>query len=170
MGKAKLLSPANVGASAQLLALRDELGLGKMPVLQSFPMAGRLAEICEGRDALWAIIRRPGKGGLAVRAAQLPGGATSIKHRRDAIEGLLIFEIESAMGTQTVTFSSSEADLAVLRITVSVRPKTPLLIPFFPRDLYPLDEHDDPLHAEGRVEAAQRVRVEGVDVVRCGQS
>ncbi|RZF61105.1 hypothetical protein EWE75_19490 [Sphingomonas populi] len=110
----------------------------------------------EGREALWAVIRRPGKGGLAVRAAHLPGGATRIKRRRADAGDALRLDIESAIGSQTVTFSYSAPDLAVLRITVALKPATRLLIPFLPRDLYPLGENDDPLRAEGRVEAAQR--------------
>jgi hypothetical protein len=35
-------------------------------------------------------------------------------------------------------------------------PSQSLLTPYLPRDLYPLGAGDDPLHAEGRVEAAQR--------------
>jgi hypothetical protein len=31
-----------------------------------------------------------------------------------------------------------------------------MLVPFMPRDLYPLDANDDPLGAIGHVEAAQR--------------
>jgi hypothetical protein len=44
----------------------------------------------------------------------------------------------------------------LLRIRVGVTPDCPLLIPFHPRDLYPLGPDGDPLLAKGRVEAAQR--------------
>ena len=75
-----MLLPANIGASAQLLALRVELDVGKMPVVQSFRMAERTIDICEGRDAFMGDCPAARQGGLAVRAARLPGGATSIKH------------------------------------------------------------------------------------------
>jgi len=43
-----------------------------------------------------------------------------------------------------------------VRITVDFTPAAPMLIPFVPRDLYPLDSNDDPIGAKGRVEAGQR--------------
>jgi hypothetical protein len=156
MGKIQTLAASLPGVSAQVLALRAELTQGAMRTVASLPLPGREVEILEGRDALWAVVRRSGKGGLAVRTAHLPGGATSIKRRRGDVGDALRLDIESAIGTQTVTFSSSAPDLAVLRITVSLRPAARLLVPFLPRDLYPLGENDDPLRAEGRVEAAQR--------------
>ena len=39
---------------------------------------------------------------------------------------------------------------------MTLTPTAPLLVPFHPRDLYPLGLNDDPLAARGRVEAAQR--------------
>jgi hypothetical protein len=156
MAKIKTLAASLPGVSAQVLALRAELAQGAMRTVASLPLPGREVEILEGRDALWAIVRRSGKGGLAVRAAHLPGGATSIKRRRGDAGDTLRLDLESAIGTQTIIFSCSAPDLVVLRITVSLRPAVRLLVPFLPRDLYPLDENDDPLRAEGRVEAAQR--------------
>ncbi len=44
----------------------------------------------------------------------------------------------------------------LMRVTVTLQPKADLLVAFWPRDLYPLDAHDDPTKAQGRVEAAQR--------------
>ncbi|WP_231478361.1 hypothetical protein [Sphingomonas sp. UNC305MFCol5.2] len=41
-------------------------------------------------------------------------------------------------------------------MTVQFTPAAPLLVPFMPRDLYPLDANDDPLGAVGSIEAAQR--------------
>ena len=35
-------------------------------------------EVCEGRDSIWALIRREGRGGLALRTAHVPGGQSAI--------------------------------------------------------------------------------------------
>jgi len=156
MPKIQTLAASLPGVSTQVLALRAELTQGAMRTVANLALPGRDVEILEGREALWAIVRRPGKGGLAVRAVHLAGGATSIKQRRADPGDALCLDIESAVGKQTVTFSCSAPDLAVLRIIVSLRPATRLLVPFLPRDLYPLGANDDPLRAEGRVEAAQR--------------
>ena len=45
---------------------------------------------------------------------------------------------------------------ALLRLKVSLTPAADLLIPFWSRDIYPLDKNDRPTQALGRVEAAQR--------------
>ena len=43
-----------------------------------------------------------------------------------------------------------------MRVTSRLTPAHDMLVPFLPRDLYPLGPGDDPLRAKGRVEAAQR--------------
>jgi len=140
--------------SSHLLALADELRRSDLRVLAKLALAGREVEVCIGRDAVWAIVRRQGLGGLAIRAANLPGKVTGVKQQQKASQFEL--EVETTIGVHTLTFANSAPDLAVLRITVALCPAAPLLMPFLPRDLYPLDESDSPLHAQGRVEAAQR--------------
>lgn len=156
MERLKVQAGSTPAASTYVLSLREELAGGAMPILAQMPLAGLDIEICEGRDAMWVIVRRPGKGGLAIRAAHIHGGAKRITQRRDPAADLLHIRIESAIGVHTVTIGNSALDLTVLRITVSLCPVAPLLLPFVPRDLYPLDQNDDPLNVEGRVEAAQR--------------
>lgn len=43
-----------------------------------------------------------------------------------------------------------------VRTTVTFTPAVPTLIPFMPRDLYPLGRKNNPLRSERKVEAAQR--------------
>jgi hypothetical protein len=156
MARAATLTRTPPGVSAQVLALRYELMQGAMRPVVTFALAGRKVEILEGRDALWAIVRRPGKGGLAIRAAHLPGGAAKLRKVRGDSSETCRVDLEGPMGAQTVRFSVADAELSVLRITTTLTPAAPLLIPFLPRDLYPLGENDDPIGAVGRVEAAQR--------------
>ncbi|HEX7819750.1 MAG TPA: hypothetical protein VF463_03940 [Sphingobium sp.] len=144
------------GVSTQVLALRAELSSGAMRSIATFSVSGRDVEVMEGRDALWAVIRRPGKGGLAMRAAHLSGGATGLKTRPVRPGEVCRLEIQSAIGMQTVAFSASTPGLAVLRVTTTLAPATRLLIPYLPRDLYPIGVDDDPLGVVGKVEAAQR--------------
>ncbi len=127
-----------------------------MREIAAFAGGERMVSVCAGRDAVWAIVRRPGAGGLAVRAAHCPGGPARIRRlRRQPLEALRI-EVASAIGIQTISFGHAMAELSTLRIRTELTPVAPLLVPFLPRDLYPLGQRDDPLQAEGEVEAAQR--------------
>jgi hypothetical protein len=142
--------------SASVLALRAELAGGAMKEIARFPMTDRDVRIVEGRDAIWAIVRRPGRGGLALRVAHTPGGATAISTPQIAHDETLRLSVDSVIGRHEVTLGVAAPDLEVLRVTVNLKPVENLLIPFWPRDLYPLGENDDPLLAKGKVEAAQR--------------
>jgi len=117
-------------------------------------LAGRQIEVAVGRDSLWAIVRR-GSARLAVRTAYAPGGLKARKRRPRKGEALRI-ELTSAIGRHIVAIGLVEDDLPVLRLTVRLTPAEDLLIPYLPRDLYPLDGDDDPLGARGEVLAAQR--------------
>jgi hypothetical protein len=112
-------------------------------------------EIRATSNSVWAIIRRERKGGLALRAAYLPGefDCTKVKARGDENFRL---QIQSSLGRHEVVFGGGGGALESLRVTVRLTPATPLLMPFMPRDLYPLDERDNPLGTHGHVEAAQR--------------
>ncbi|WP_137787814.1 hypothetical protein [Sphingomonas sp. 3P27F8] len=116
----------------------------------------RSIEVAAGHDSVWAIIRRGGGGGLALRVAHCWGGCTKVAKLRAPADTLLRLRVDSPTGKQIVTFRSDDLQLPVLRVTTTLTPSTPLLIPYFPRDLYPLGSGDDPMTASGRVEAAQR--------------
>ncbi|MDO7841913.1 hypothetical protein [Sphingomonas immobilis] len=148
-------SPAAIGLAAELAA-----GMRRITTL---PLGDRDVEICVGQDSLWAIIRRAAKGGLALRLAYCAGRPTKVSRRRRGPGELLHLEVESAIGTQSVVLRSDDLELALLRVTTTLTPAAPLLVPYFPRDLYPLGAGDDPLAAVGAVEAAQR----GLNVGLC---
>jgi hypothetical protein len=144
-----------IAASAATISLRAELAAG-MRQITTLEIGIRTVEIAAGQDSVWAIVRRPGRGGLALRIAHCWGGTTKVSRQRRGAGELLKLKVESAIGDQTVVVRSDDVGLAVLRVTTTLTPAEPLLIPFFPRDLYPLGEGDDPLAAKGQVEAAQR--------------
>ena len=143
------------GISPYVLALREELRGGSIKQRGRFALGDLDVEVCDGRDSVWAIIRREGKGGLALRAAYVPGG---YECRKLAPEPDVDFQLEvrSAQGRHVVCFTTSGAGLHRLRIQVRFTPSVALRIPFVPRDLYPLGRNDDPLKVRGNVEAAQR--------------
>lgn len=143
------------GTSPYLLSLRRELQEGPGRTVARFAIGELAVEVRATSDALVALVRRQGSGGLALRAAYLPGG---FECERQAPEGaeVLRLRIRSAVGEHLVAFEAGGDALEYLRVTVCLTPAAPLLPSFQPRDLYPLDAQDDPLGAKGTVEAVQR--------------
>jgi len=126
-----------------------------MKSVAKLALGEREVSVMSGRDSVWAIITR-GKAGLALRLAYCPGGPVAVrKLRRESGEALSL-EVESAIGIQNVVLRTSTHELPVLRATVVLTPAADLLVPFLPRDLYPLGGDGTPLSATGKVEAAQR--------------
>jgi hypothetical protein len=145
-------------ASAAVLGLRAELRKG-MRHIAMLSLGERAVEVMAGTDSVWAIIRRGGRtgdGGIALRIAHCWGGCSRVRRSRKRRGALLALTVDSAIGVQQVELRSDRDALETLRVTNVLTPAEPLLIPFFPRDVYPLGPGDDPLLAEGRVEAAQR--------------
>lgn len=142
-------------ATPYVLSLRRALSKRAGERIHQTKLGDLDVEISAIHDSLWAIVRRPGEGGLALRVAFLAGpfewsledGGSGSPTR---------ITLESALGTHVATFVKGSDELERLRVTVRFTPSTPMLLPFLPRDLYPLGENDDPLAAQGVVEAGQR--------------
>lgn len=141
--------------SPYALGLRDELRSG-MKRLAHAALGDLDVELAQGRDALWVIVRRRGKGGLALRAAHLPAGPFDCRLVAHGQGDPIVVEIDSLVGRHQVTVTLRDADLYRLSVKTVLRPAVSLHLPFQPRDLYPLDADDDPARARGNVEAAQR--------------
>jgi hypothetical protein len=151
----KTITKADIpGVSPYVLAVRRALASGGKRVA-GFEVDGLSVALLAGADSLWAVIRREGLGGMALRAAYL---ADQFEwNRLEPHEGeALRIGIDSAMGRHVLSFSTGGEALQHLRVTARFTPAVPLLVPFMPRDLYPLDQNDDPFGARGTVEAAQR--------------
>lgn len=144
------------GVSHYVLLLRDELCSGSMDIVATLSLGDLEVEIAAGRDSLWAVVRRKGRGGLALRAAHAPGGCGNLRTRKGDPGEALRLEFDCAIGRQSVSFRLHEDEVPILRTTCRLTPSVPLLVPFLPRDAYPLDERDDPTRSVGQVEAAQR--------------
>jgi len=156
MGKAagSLHDLAVPGASLNVLALRGELKQRRMRTIGTFEFDGREVTVALGHDSLWAISRR-GAARLAIRTAYAPGGLKARRLKPKAGETMRI-ALTSAIGRHVVSLAVNTDELPVLRATTWLTPAEDLLVPHLPRDLYPLGPDDDPLTAQGRVEAAQR--------------
>jgi hypothetical protein len=145
------------GLTAGAISLREELALNKMPVLGKFTAGEVRLEMRQGRDTLWLLIksaREKGEGGFALRTAHAPGMPFSVETEQEKEDYL--FRAETAIGTFRVRLRIPDPEVSLIRCTVSLKPSEDLLLPFLPRDLYPLDANGDPAAAKGKVHAGQR--------------
>jgi hypothetical protein len=142
------------GVSSFVLAVRELAERSGKPIA-TLARGELTVEVIAGDDSLWAIIRRPRRGGLAHRIAFF-GGAFAWEKLRPQEGEALRLRATSALGEHLVLIKAPSVELESLRVTVNLTPAVPLAVPFFPRDLYPLDGRGDPLGTQGTVEAAQR--------------
>ena len=117
--------------SAAVLALRGELANGLRPV-GSFAMGEREVDVCAGKDAIWAIVRRAGKGGLALRLAHCPGGPRKVRKARAGTGEQMRLRVDGSIGSYSIVLRASTLDLGMLRATVELVPAADLLVPFHP--------------------------------------
>ncbi|HYD23371.1 MAG TPA: hypothetical protein VEB68_01135 [Croceibacterium sp.] len=161
------LAPQNK-ISPEVLSLREELSAG-MKHKAGFALGDLEVEVCEGRESVWCLIRREGRGGLALRTAHIGGAAYSCRRVKAGPDEVLRLEVKSALGRHQVCLTTSGAGLHRLRAVVRFTPAADMRLPYLPRDLYPLDAHDDPTRAEGKIEAAQRGPSSGLVYFRLDQ-
>lgn len=151
----RTLPRQKVAASPYVLSIARALAEGAFTSVETFCCGALQVEVAQTEDSLWALIRRPGRGGVAHRLVFLAGAFSLRRHAIRESDGIQ-FLVTSAMGEHRVALCWGSGGLEHLRVTVELTPTSPLLMPFLPRDIYPLDAQDDPLCALGTVEAAQR--------------
>ena len=154
MATAKL-SDKVPGVSPYVHGFRAEFGAGRGKALARFEAGDLSVEVRATSDSVWAITRRSGAGGLALRAAYVPVSFKCTVAEPLAEEAARL-RLTSALGQHEIVFGAMCDELERLRVTTCFTPSAPLLMPFVPRDLYPLDSNDDPLGAVGNIEASQR--------------
>lgn len=147
---------SDASATPGALLLRKELAAGTMRPLGELSLGAHRIELRVGHDAIWMIVRRPGRGGVAMRAAFFPAGCDEARVVRKGAGEAIRIDANSAIGRHRIVVRVAGDGIPIVRVTTSLTASAPLLMSFVPRDLYPLDASDDPLGAGGRVEAAQR--------------
>ncbi len=143
------------GVSPYVLALREASRQLSGKPLARFEIGELDVEVRVAADSVWAFIRREGEGGLALRAAYLTGEFTCTREEPQTGEAARLV-VTSAAGKHLIIFRAGGLALENMRMTVNFTPAAAILLPFMPRDLYPLDGKGDPLGAKGTVEACQR--------------
>jgi hypothetical protein len=143
------------GVSPYVLSLRQSLSESVGKPLGRFAVGELEVELRATWDSIWALIRRPGRGGLALRAAYLAGAFECATAERETGEAARL-RVTSALGEHRISIRADGEAFEHMRMTVRFTPAAAMVVPFMPRDLYPLDAEDDPLGAVGTVEAGQR--------------
>ncbi len=106
----------------------------------------------KGRDAFWIVVRKPGNGGIALRTFPIMG-AYDIERLEKQNDGGK-WRVRTHSGDYIIELKLLGGSL--LRMTSRLTPSEQLLVVFWPRDLYVLDDKGDPRQAVGHVEAGQR--------------
>jgi hypothetical protein len=134
----------------ETLALAADLA-ARRPRLARAEAAGVAIEAVLGHDSLWLVTRRPNGAAFALRTAHVPGGVLQASVERKS--PLALAAAGPGAGFRVAV---AEPGPGLLRVTTWITPSEPLLIAFWPRDLYPLGQGDDPTRSAGEVLAAQR--------------
>lgn len=107
------------------------------------------------KDSLWVIAQKARAGRVALRVAYSPSGElklTKVVKTDDHINVVL----ESLIGEVMVTIDFLEPKTAFFRYTTSLKPKLPLSIPFWPRDVVIMGaEKNGTLLPEGQLHVHQ---------------
>lgn len=124
--------------------------LGRSPSAAPFK-----CEVVPGKRSLWIVITFSGSAGIVLRTAYSADAnleAVSAKKEGNA----LIVHLVSPMGRWRVRCQFPSRRRPVLHYTVWLTPAKRLTLPFWPRDIYPVDSTMDPTTTQGAVHTAQR--------------
>nr|WP_239475043.1 hypothetical protein [Sphingomonas sp. BT552] len=106
-------------------------------------------------ESIFAVIRRSGGGGLAVRAAFIVGRFDARRAEAESGEAARVV-VTTDFGEYVISFSADNEALERLRITTRFTPSATMLMPPMPRDLYALGADGDVVATSGEIEARQR--------------
>ena len=143
-----------LAVSPWMLSLLDELGSEKQAPRWTFSLNDFSFELVEGTQSLWLVIRFPAGGEIAFRAAYCPDGRLEIDEIRQTETGIEI-EVSSTVGGFRVQLELPNPERQLLHCKTTINPVSPLLIPFWPRDVIPLGKEEDLTNSEGVIYAKQ---------------
>ena len=140
--------------SPYVLTLREALRRAEAPLAQ-FSSGELDVTVTTAAESVFAIIRRPGAGGIALRAAFVTGRFACKAVRPEPGEAARL-TVTSDLGDYVIILKTDRHALERLRVTTRFTPAATMRVPFVPRDLYPLDDDGDPSGTCGDIEARQR--------------
>jgi hypothetical protein len=153
-GKTGFDEQETVGVSPWMLSLLDELGSERKAPHWTYSLNDFSFEIVEGTQSLWIVARFPAGSEIAFRAAYCPDGKLEIDEIQQVETGIQI-QISSTVGGFRTLLEFPHPDRPMLHCRTTLNPITPLLIPFWPRDIIPLGTEEDLTDSEGVVYTKQ---------------
>ena len=142
------------GVSPWMLSLLDELGGEKKAPRWTYSLDDFSFELVEGIQSLWIIARFPAGAEIAFRAAYCPDGRLEIDEIQQKDTGIEV-EISSTVGGFRLELEFPNVARPFLHCRTSINPVSPLVIPFWPRDVIPLGKEKDLTDSEGVIYAKQ---------------
>src|SRR5215207_1624421 len=143
-----------IGVSPWMLSLLHELGNERKAPHWTYSFEDFSFEIIEGTQSLWIVTRFPAGSEIAFRAAYCPDGKLEIDEIQQVETGIQI-QISSTVGGFRTLLEFPHPDRPMLHCRTTLNPITPLLIPFWPRDIIPLGTEEDLTDSEGVVYTKQ---------------
>ncbi len=146
----KIANDEMTGIDPWTAAVREELA-AHAPVYSRELTCGMTLTVQPGRESFWIVVRGSSGDGLAFRTAYAPGAV--IVKEVVTEQQFAEFALQTPMGAFQVhvDFLSSE----LFHWTTTLTPAFELVLPFSPRDIYPLDADNNPAHARGTAHAGQ---------------
>jgi hypothetical protein len=142
------------GVSPWMLSLLDELGSEKKAPRWTYSWNDFSFELVEGTQSLWIITRFPAGAEIAFRTAYCPDGRLEIEEIQQKGTGIEV-EISSTVGGFRLELEFPNVERPLLHCRTSLNPISPLVIPFWPRDVIPLGREEDLTDSEGVIYTKQ---------------
>jgi hypothetical protein len=105
-------------------------------------------------DSLWILVIWPKGDLIYFRAAYSPDGGLEVRNKRENDNGIKLF-LNSVIGDITVNIQFPADAQITLRYTTTLKPRTDLLIPFWPRDIIIPGSDGKPDNTAGKIWAKQ---------------
>ena len=150
-----------IGVSPWMLSVLDELGVERRAPHWTYSQNDFSFELIEGTQSLWIIARFPAGGEVAFRIAYCPDGKLEIDEIQQTETGIEV-QLSSTVGGFRTILDFPHPDLAMLHCKTMINPVTPLVVPFWPRDVLPLGREENLTDSEGIIYTKQVGRRAGL--------
>lgn len=140
-------TPGDISAFA--LAVKKELDFNGSTLLKKLKVSSLSIEIHRCSDSIWMAASANEKDCVALRLCYHPGEITSVKVSGNTIN------VKTPSGIFNIKMDFDE-EKTILHYTTSIKPGENLKIPYYPRDVYPLNRKGKRITSEGNVYAQQR--------------
>ncbi|MBD1386701.1 hypothetical protein IDJ75_15565 [Mucilaginibacter rigui] len=123
--------------SPWLYNISKQLAAAELPVIYEYEYVGYFFRVHTLAETCWLVVTWTNKQQVAFRLAYSPEDLLAIEEPKEQ-DGKLTFLIGSGIGDYEVTCVLPKSETPVLRLTTTLMPATPMLFPYWPRDIVPI--------------------------------